>query len=444
MKFPPALSGSARGCAIQALTLVEKGQTAQSALAHCLTKSTLCQVDRHLCSELVYGVLRNESRLDFLLYKFLKKPDGLPPKLLYILRIGAYSLLFQERIPAHAAIHSAVSLARSLCGQRLAKLTNAVLRSLQRLGQAVFEPDFYISEAGSHEAGLAVFYSLPLWLLEQWRRDYGTGSMLSLARRSQSRPWTGLRFNPFHHHARSLRRLVQETVGKEHSVLLGENGLAVAPGYLPSEISGKTLGEWYEEGVFSYQSAGSQLVLEKLSCIQWEAPIWDACAGYGGKSAALLESGAALLLASDMSFERLRHLSGLCRRLGLPVPSMMLADAAIAPLDHWPGHIIADVPCSGLGVLGRRPDLRKRSGPEKTQQLISIQRRILTGLGRCMQPGAELAYITCTLDPAENEQAVNHFLERNHCFELLRQWQTDHDHPWLEGMYGALLRKTRM
>ncbi|MDO5483473.1 MAG: transcription antitermination factor NusB [Desulfovibrionaceae bacterium] len=437
-----ALSVTARSAALAALELVEGGQTAQTALAHMLTGAgqALSPADKNLCSELVYGVLRNELRLDHVLRCFLKRPQGLPPKLVLVMRMGAYSLLFQEKIPPHAAVHSAVALARAVCGQNLSRVVNGVLRSVQRLGQAPLEPDFYLQGA-SPEAGLALFYSLPLWLMALWRQAYGEEAALRLAGRSQARPWTGLRFNRQHDSAAGLRQALTQVLEPGCWEAVGAHGLAVAPGHLPEAVAGQSLAGWHDQGVFSYQSAGSQLVLEALGCLGWAGPVWDACAGYGGKSVPLLEAGARVSLASDMSRERLRHVPGLCRRLGLVAPMLLLADAGRSPLRRWPGHIIADVPCSGLGVLARRPDLRKRASPENTRRLMQTQARILAGLAERLQMGNELAYITCTLDPAENERAIGAFLVAHKGFELRCQWQSDHAHPWLEGMYGAVLRK---
>ena len=110
---------------------------------------------------------------------------------------------------------------------------------------------------------------------------------------------------------------------------------------------------------------------------------------------------------------------------------------------RWEGDIVLDVPCSGLGVLARRPDIAMNVTPEKIADLQAIQAKLLAQAARTLQPGRRIAYITCTLNPAENENAIRAFLQTRGDFTLQAEWQTPHDHPWLEGMYGAVLQKKR-
>ena len=444
--IPASLLSSARGAALKVLFHVEHGQTAQSALAAVIGEKTgsaaLPVQERNLCSELVYGVLRYEHRLNFILRPFLKQPEKTPLALLLILRLGVYSLLFQEKIPPHAAVYTAVSLTSAVCGKSLSRVTNGVLRSVQRLGNVLYNQNFYTTTDKIVEAGLSRYFSLPLWLVQLWRKAYGEKNADKLMQRSLSRPWSGLRFNPHHKESENLRKALCAYLDENHYASVTEYGLAVAPGKLPEFLCDRRLADWIAEGAVSFQSAGSQAVLQALGCTHWQKPVWDACAGYGGKSMALLEAGVRCALASDISLKRLHHLPDVCRRLGLDAPSIVLGNAAQPPLQTWSGHILADVPCSGHGVLSRRPDLRKRITPERTRQLQLLQRQILAKLTAVLAPGSQLAYITCALDPAENEKAIHNVLEGRHDLMLKTQWQTPHDHPWMEGMYGALLEKT--
>lgn len=444
------LPRTARTAALYALLLVEAGDTAQAALARSLassSKTALPPQERHLCSELVYGSLRNEFRFDYLLRKLLPRPAGLPAEILVLLRFSLHSLLFLHT-PPHAAVHSAVELARKLAGLGMARLVNAVLRSVQRLGDAVQQEDFYFLKGEKGLARLAAFYSLPAWLCTLWQNSYGESSALALMQRSLSRPWTGIRLNvaasPAALQGHTLADLRQEFIrlaGSEDCVAVGRNGLAVAPGRMPQNLLGRDLAFWQQAGLLSMQSAASQLVLEALGCLDWTGPVWDACAGHGGKSHCLLESGQKVSLATDVSMDRLSQLPRQCHRLGVVSPLLALSDASRPCIRDWQGHILADVPCSGLGVLARRPDLRKRLNRKNIAANLASQRAILDGLAALLRPGKELAYMTCTLNPAENENTVQGFLARHKGFSLVREWQTPHDHPWLEGMYGAVLRR---
>jgi len=442
------LCPTARHCALWALLLVDSGMTAQQALAAALSSASttassseasgLAPVERNLCSELVYGYLRTELRIAFILSRVLPRPQSLPRPLLHVLALAVYGLLFQDRVPDHAAVFSAVETVQALYGQGLARVANGALRSVQRLSEAPMHEDFYLSKGA--EAGCAehmgLFYSLPLWIMGHWYKHYGRDVALQLARRSFERPWSAVRVNAQHSAAVALREGLLASGGVE----VGQWGIAFAPGAQPAVVCGRSLQGLQGEGALSFQSAGSQLVLEELGLYDWDKPIWDVCAGFGGKTVALLERGIAVPLATDRSMQRLAGLPGQCARLGLACPAVALADAVKPPLAHWDGYLLVDAPCSGLGVLARRPDIRRRP-PQEAIEHESLQQSILRSLAERMHSGCQIAYITCTLRPNENEKQIEHLVRESDGLQVLRQWQTPHEHPWLEGMFGALLRK---
>lgn len=440
------LPATGRASALAALLLVEAGRTAQEALADVLRagpgRNELAAPERHLCAELVYGCLRTEVRITYILGKVLPDPQGLPRPLLLVLHQAVYAMLFQERVPDHAAVHSAVELANRLFGRKLAGVVNGALRSVQRFGKDVLLPEFYAANGkGSAQPdweALCAYYSMPVWLADIWLAGYGREAALALMRRSFERPWSAIRVNARHSSAEALRAALLACDG---SAAIGAWGVAFAPGALPEAALGQSIARWQERGCLSFQSAGSQMVLHELGLTRWQGPVWDACAGYGGKSAALLERGVTVTLSSDCAFARLRHVPELCRRLRLPMPGVCLADAGNPPLAGWPGPILVDAPCSGLGVLARRPDIRRkdRRGPHQLAQLADLQLRLLDALASRLMPGQELAYLTCTLNPQENEHVVARLRGKRPELQVARQWQTPHEHPWLEGMYGALL-----
>lgn len=469
--------------------------------------------DKALCTELVYGCLRTEIRLRFILSTVLSKPQGLPPAMLTVLALAVYGLLFQDKVPAHAVIHEAVDQVRRLFGQGLARVANGALRSLQRMGQEPLELAFYLTMAKGKKAlahgadkegfwGQCIFYSVPLWMGALWRDAYGEEAALALMRRAFERPYSALRINPAYPGADALYAALSSgeepstasllslseaahprscetsgvgslqpqsasgqlaivdqhaenkdifssssgavsasalVAGKSVPVRIGRWGLAFAPGQMPRAVLGHELRHWQALGALSWQSPGSQTALLELGLDTWREPVWDACAGHGGKSMTLMEWGVPVGLCTDRSAARLRGLPGQCAVLNLPRPVCCLADAARPPVRTWPGHILVDAPCSGLGVLARRPDIRRRE-PQHLAELQGLQRAILGALAGYLQPGRELAYITCTLNPAENEQAVAWLLKSHKNLRMVRQWQTSHEHAWLEGMYGAVLR----
>ena len=446
------LAPNARNTALCALLLVDAGLSAQQALAAALAPVgdsmaqqgnrmplfTLPAVERNLCSELVYGYLRTEIRIAFILSKVLPRPQSLPRPLQLVLGLAVYGLLFQDRVPDHAAVFSAVETARALCGQGLAKVANGALRSVQRLADAPMQQDFYVGEGASAHTlqQLALYYSLPVWIVGHWNKHYGPQAAEQLAQRSFERPWSALRVNASQTGATQLRSALIACGGQA----VGQWGCAFAPGALPTVVEGKSIAELQACGALSYQSGGSQLVLEQLGLYGWNKPVWDVCAGFGGKTVALLERGLAVTMATDRSRQRLAGLPGQCERLALPCPSTALVDATNPPLAEWSGHMLVDAPCSGLGVLARRPDIRRRPQQQALEH-EQLQHSILERLVGLLQPGCELAYITCTLRVQENEKQIERLMREHASLRLCNQWQAPNEHPWLEGMFGTLVRK---
>ncbi|MDE7370715.1 MAG: antitermination protein NusB [Desulfovibrio sp.] len=442
-----AAAPNARDLALRTLALMDGCTPVQTAVDSVLGANPAPPRERRLASELVYGCARERIRTEAILARLLRKLDGLPRPMFHILAIAIHSLLFQGGIPAHAAISEAVKQAERRYGVRLARVANGVLRSLQRLGQAPLELAWY-EDARDEPAvrqwrAACRFWSLPESIADLWRDAYGEEVALALMRRSFQRPWTGIRINARHPQAPALRDALAAAVPEAERTSLGAWGMAFAPGRLPEEVLGQTLAQLRGTGLLAFQSAGSQAVLAELELDAWREAVWDACAGVGGKSLALLEASVPVRLATDTSLARLSRLAALRESAGAAPLLPALADAAMPPLRGWEGHILVDAPCSGLGVLARRPDIRfpGRRSREVLRAYPNTQVRILTALAARLEHGRELAYLTCTLNPQENEGVVAALLEQERGLELVRSWTTPMNHPWLEGMYGALLRR---
>lgn len=439
------LPRNGRSAALQALLLVDSGLNVQQAVAAVLAPPATAQAvpalppqERNLCAELVYGYLRAELRIAAILDAVLPRPGSLPRPMILLLGLAVYALQFQERVPDHAAVHSAVDAVRRLYGQGLARVANGALRSVQRRNDEFQHIEFYKKRCNSREIdALALFYAVPSWLAHCWEAAFGRATAVSLLRRSFMRPWSALRINARHPAASLLLASLRAQGGEG----VGDYGVVFPPGGMPQHIGGREISAWQREGALSLQAAGSQAVLEALGLFAWDAPVWDVCAGFGGKTLALLERDVPVRLAVDRSPARLRLLPGECRRLRLTQPATVIADGMRPPLSRWDGHILVDAPCSGLGVLARRPDIRRRP-EEALAQHAAAQRALLSACAALLRPGRQLAYVTCTLRPEENEGAVAALLQQQPALRLLRRWRTPHDHPWLEGMYGALLQKT--
>lgn len=429
---------SARDAALRImLRLEERREPVQAALDGELGRAALEPRDAALCTELVYGFLRMESRLEYVLGTLLAKPDKLPREMLLALGLAAYGLLFLRRVPSYATVDWAVSHVRRRFGIALSRVANGALRALIRLEQAPLEEDFYHAPGRSDLERLALFCATPLWIARLWADAYGAERAGLLLRRASRQPRPCLRLNVRHSACEALLEWCRAAGGEA----VAHSGMVFAPGTAPRHLGGNSIEFWQAEGALSWQSAGSQEALRVLG--PWQAPVWDVCAGQGGKSLALAEQGVAVGLCGDMHAGRLKHLRRTAARLGLPCPPLVLANAERPPLRRWMGDILLDAPCSGLGTLARRPEIRRRRTPEDVRELAVLQARMLARAWEVCPKGGHVAYITCTLTPQENEAQVRMFLRGHADAHPLVEWRTPDEHPWMEGMYAVRLQKRR-
>jgi 16S rRNA (cytosine967-C5)-methyltransferase len=379
-----------------------------------------------------------EIRLRWLMARFLPSPEKLPPRMFSTLLVAAYALLFLESMPAYALVDWAVESVKRAHGRTLARVANACLRALCREGASPRGYDYYRAAGRDALAQEALYHSLPLWMVRLWHDGYGPDKAALLTAKSSARPAAGLRVNR------------QRADWEEVAHKLGEAGahrLSSACFVVASELRSGfeercSLTYLLAEGRLSRQGPASQLALDALQPGAWPEPFWDACAGQGTKCCSLLEQGKNVRLASDTHMPRLRRLSGECRRLRLSQPSLVLASALHPPLRFKPGTIVLDVPCSGLGVLAARPDIRRHRKERHTQDVIQAQAAMLEAAHNELSGGGHIAYLSCTQNPAENEEQVRAFLRRHPGAKLACEWNSPAEDMLLEGMYAALLIKT--
>lgn len=436
-----------RAAALVVLSRVlNEGADSQAALDEALASPGLVPTDKGLCTELVYGVLRWYLRLDWFAGRFLARPDKLPEEMRLCLLCALYEMALL-RIPHHAAVNWAVSHVRNRFGKGLAGVANGALRSMQRGLKDFSDPNILAHDCANPEGALAREYAVPVWIVRLWREHYGHEEALDLLRAGREAPPSGLRLN---------RSWPGWEAGREELLATGALAVGRAGLAFPGPLHWRAR-ELAQQGKASRQSAASYEALEFFAPSCWPQPIWDCCAGRGGKTLALLEQGIPVALASDSSGRRLQGLAGEYDRLGLavsggpPCPVTLPLSADQASSDHpdlWPeglpasfGSILLDAPCSGLGTLARRPEIRLRRTPEDLDRLVALQRRILDAVWQRLQPGGFLIYLTCTLNPAENEGQISEFFAAHVDALLRREFQTPFGSPLREFFYGALLEK---
>ena len=357
-QLPPA----APALALRALCLLDSafsaGCTIQAALQQVLEDTArrqeggLAERDRHLAAELAYGTLRMENRLAFVLGKVLRQPLKLPLPLRRLLAVAAYGLLFLDRLPAHAVLHTAVDLARQLYGPGLARVVNGSLRSVQRLGDAVRTPDFYAGPADEEtffaedaaaarklrslalpeaELRLARFHAVPRWLVALWQQAYGDEACRALLARSGARPWQALRVNASRPQAATLKQALLACVPADGPApqAVGRWGVAFAPGQTPAAVQGEALARLLEQGALSQQAAASQEVMAALGLEDWLGRGWP------------LLCRARLLLLADSSGHGIRRRSTRCKpkisRCTNSLPAVPMPWPRTMPCAGWPG-----------------------------------------------------------------------------------------------------------
>jgi len=392
----PASKGLApRRAALNALTQVRAGRPLDAALDGALRK--LDDDDRRLAHEMAAGVLRRQQALDARLAALVTREwSKVPSRLQDLLRLGAYQLVVLDRVPAHAAVDTSVSLAREEGGPRAGGFVNAVLR---RLGA---QPEAIAAAADgadglSDAAALARRHSHPLWLVERWLGRFGPEETSRLLEWNDRRP--RLILQPARRSAADLEHLWRSA------------GIAVEPAAYgaglvtdrrrPEELPG------YAEGAFLVQDP-AQALLAWYADLPSGATVYDAAASPGGKTLALGRE-ARLVVAGDVSRHRVERLARNLRRAGSGREHPIVADARLPPFRSV-GAVLLDAPCLGTGTFARHPDARMRVTPEALERITGIQAGLLDGLADVVAPGGLLIYATCSLEPEENERQVDRFL----------------------------------
>jgi 16S rRNA (cytosine967-C5)-methyltransferase len=356
--------------------------------------------DEGKITDLVFGVTRWRRYLDFLIDRFYTgSPDKLELRIRVILRIGLYELLL-TREPDHAAVNEAVEAARRTVGKRATGLVNGILRSVQRSRDDLPEPD-----AATEAERLGIRFSHPTWMVERWLGRYGEATTVRLLASNNERPRFGLRVRD------GDRPGVLETL-REHGAD------ASASPWLDDYVRVETIQPVYASGVLSdgrvlVQDEGAGAVVRALDVEPGER-VLDVCAAPGGKSFYLadLVGPAGHVCAIDRSASRLRLLEREANRLGLEQIETHSADFTTLELSDLGlpfDRVLVDAPCSGLGVLAKRADLRWRVTPERQKGLQEIQRTLLHHAAGFVRPGGVLVYGTCTIEPEEDEEIASWF-----------------------------------
>lgn len=410
----------ARAAALEALyRCLEQDKDIQGTLDVALKNARLDPRDTALATELAYGYLRLRGRLEYVLSRFIQDLDRIPGKFRLALGVAAYEILFLDRVPVYASVDWAVEFAKSKPGARLSGLFNAVLRRVSELGVSAHEETFYADGAGTVETW-SRYYSCPEWIVSLWLKAYGEERTQAYLKAQAEPPAVGV----------SLWG--REDADELFGVLAGREDLLDIEGYSFAFRPGTSFPGL--EPPLERRSFAARQGLEALQPDGWSTPVWDACSGRGGKTRVLLEKGISPLYASDVHMGRLRAL-----RRDLPDVGAFRARADMGAPLHDMGTVLLDLPCSGLGVLARRPDAKWRRKPSDLASLSNLQRDILETAVEAVAPGGSIAVVTCTLNPEENEQQIESLVGRHTGMRETVRWTTPVNAPFGEFFFASLL-----
>ena len=418
-----------RKAAVKALLKVENDSAYSNiALNAVLRESRLENADRAFASAVFYGVLDRRITIDFVLSKFIKTPlKRVAFFTLEVLRSAVYQIMFMDKVPDSAAVNEAVKLIKSSKESRNAGFANAVLRNILR--NEITLPD------GNDPHSLSVRYSCPEWIINSFITDYGAETAEEILKESLKPAPVIIRVNTLKTDTKTLKAEL-EKCGIPAQTAETENALILKKGIDAADF------DLYKSGFFYAEDVSSQTAVSVLNPKKGER-VLDMCAAPGGKSftMALLMENAGEIISCDLYDQRVGLIKSGAERLGIDIIKPMTADACVYNEDFGVFDcILCDVPCSGLGVLRRKPDIKYKPESDFTE-LQKLQYRILENAARYLKKGGRILYSTCTLRREENEKLVNSFIMDYNGFHKMYEHTYFPHIDKTDGFYCALLTK---
>lgn len=401
---------SARQTAFEALLKIMKDGAYSNLLIDSMLKNNpdLDERDRAFVSNLVYGSLDRLILIDYNLSLYLNQPSKkLKPELHTVLVLGAYQILFMDKVPDHAAVSESVQLAKVNKSSFAASLVNAVLRRVADNGLKYPE-----AEEGSAEY-LSIRYSCPEWITELWVDSYGYENAKGICEKALEPAPVTVRVNTTKISAEELIwKLAEEGIIAEKTPIIDNALILTSPGQIDKLES-------YNSGLFHIQDLSSQFCCKAVNPDENDV-VFDMCAAPGGKTFTMAEimKGKGRIKSFDVYQSRVDLIKSGAARLGLENVSTFFSDATEYNGNYgFADKILCDVPCSGLGIIRRKPEIRFKNKSE-IEKIPAIQYKILCNAIKYLKPDGRIIYSTCTLNPAENEEVCDRFLREHPDFAV--------------------------
>lgn len=422
---------NARKIALKALLQVRSNAAYSNiTLNKLLNDSKLSDYDKSFTTALFYGVLDRTLTLDYVLSKHIKSPlKKVSPFVLENLRSALYQIMFMDKIPESAAVNETVKIVKASKQKNLSGFVNGVLRNILREGASL--PD------GDSVNDLSVRYSCPQWIVSSLLTDYGLENTKEFLEHSLSAPNVILRVNTLKTDAESLlSELLDLKIPAEKGLV--ENSVIIDGGI---DVSHNGL---YKNGLFHIQDSASQTAVKVLSPKSNER-VLDLCSAPGGKSFTMAQymENSGEIVACDIYNHRVELINNGAKRLGLEIIKPILNNACVynANLGTFDA-VLCDVPCSGIGVIRRKPEIKYKS-LEEYNDITQIQAQILDNADLYLKENGRILYSTCTVRKCENDFVVQRFLDKHPYYELKYQHTFMPHIDGTDGFYCALLQKSR-
>jgi 16S rRNA (cytosine967-C5)-methyltransferase len=396
------LYAGVRGTAVRLLNRIERSDSYLDRILDAELRSPeLSDLDKGLLTEIVHGVLRWQNKLDWVLNGFshgnFQKSEV---NIKNTLRVALYQILFLDRIPHAAAVNEAVELIKRLRGDKVGGLVNAVLRNIIRNIEGIRYPD----PKEDYTQYLAVMHSHPHWMVKRWIRRLGQEETAKLLAANNERPSLALRINKLKAQPGEFLKMLEQQ-GIQYS---GSTHVD----YFVKVKSLTRIGqmELFRNGFFTIQDESAILPCLLLAPQPGEK-VLDLCAAPGGKTTAMGEMmrNEGEIVAIDKYENKLSFIRGACDRLGLRNVRLLAIDSSTME-NEQADKVLLDAPCSGLGVLTKKPDIKWKREITDVLKLAIMQSELLENAARLVKPGGVLVYSTCTIEPEENQDVIAKFL----------------------------------
>ena len=399
--------------AVKALADINrKGGYANIVLQQFINQYNMSDLDRRFFTELVYGVVRRKNYLDAIIVHFAKRPlNKLSSLVVEILRLGIYQILYMDKVPDSAAVNESVKLAKKLT-RGLSGFVNAILRNLLR-----DDGNISIDELSrSEEERISFIYNQPLWLIEHWANEMGLDKTEELCAWFNEQPRLTARIN-------TLKISYDDCIYQltDAGWIVEQDATMPEVLYIDKHVGSLEKSDLVMNGAITFMDKASMLVAHVVNP-QANERILDCCAAPGGKSMhmAALMNNQGTIVSCDIHDHKVELMEANAERLGATIIETTLQDATQLPKE-WAGtfdRVLIDAPCSGLGILQKKLDMRWRKELSTLKELPALQLQILNRASQMVKDGGTVVYSTCTLNTLENEDVVNKFLATHQEFTL--------------------------